>query len=64
MARRKSESVMKVESGAVQLTFQLKGTDRVTYPAIWPSGEIVMEIEGESMEVSFNGRKVPQGPTK
>lgn len=59
--RRKSEGTLTVEAGGMKMTLEVKETGKVTITGVAPSGEITMEREVESQEITVNGQKAPSG---
>src|SRR5579884_3214274 len=59
VARYKSEGTMSFEAGGNKMTGEIKETEKVTVAEVAASGNITLERETESSEVTFNGQRAP-----
>jgi hypothetical protein len=58
-ARYKSEGSLNMQAGGQKVTLDLKEVEKVTFTQVASNGDITMEHEPESIEMTFNGQKSP-----
>ncbi|MBC8137568.1 MAG: DUF5117 domain-containing protein, partial [Fibrella sp.] len=56
----KEDATIKFEVGGQTITMDYKGTSKVTFSKVSPSGEVTLEDKTESEEFTINGMKRPQ----
>src|SRR2546421_7983444 len=63
VVRDESKGTMNMNAGGQKMTMEVKEIQKVTYTAVLPTGDITMEQETETSEVSIGGRKKSPPPT-
>jgi nicotinamide riboside kinase len=64
VGRYKTDATIVIEAGGMKLNLEQKETEKVTFTAVSPTGDITVERESESREMTLNGMKLPpdEGP--